>query len=50
MPGTRLLRYSKDSRAPLSLAPGLTLNDANARPTDEAEAILRGGEPLRWPD
>jgi tRNA1(Val) A37 N6-methylase TrmN6 len=45
-----LVRAVKDSRAPLSLAPGLTLNDANARPTVEAEAVLRGGEPLRWPD
>jgi tRNA1(Val) A37 N6-methylase TrmN6 len=45
-----LVRAVKGSRAPLSLAPGLTLNDANARPTVEAEAILRGGESLRWPD
>jgi tRNA1(Val) A37 N6-methylase TrmN6 len=45
-----LVRAIKGSRAPLSLAPGLTLNDANARPTAEAEAILRGGESLRWPD
>ena len=45
-----LVRGVKGSRAPLSLAPGLTLNDANARPTAEAEAILRGGESLRWPD
>ena len=39
-----LVRAVKGSRAPLALAPGLTLNDANARPTAEAEAILRGGE------
>ncbi|MGB9364731.1 MAG: methyltransferase, partial [Xanthobacteraceae bacterium] len=45
-----LVRAMKGSRAPLLLAPGLTLNDANARPTAEAEAILRGGEGLRWPD
>jgi tRNA1(Val) A37 N6-methylase TrmN6 len=45
-----LVRGVKGSRAPLTLAPGLTLNDANARPTAEAEAILRGGESLRWPD
>jgi tRNA1(Val) A37 N6-methylase TrmN6 len=45
-----LVRAVKGSRAPLALAPGLTLNDANARPTTEAEAILRGGEILRWPD
>jgi tRNA1(Val) A37 N6-methylase TrmN6 len=45
-----LVRAVKGRRAPLSLAPGLTLNDANGRPTAEAEAILRGGETLRWPD
>jgi len=45
-----LVRAVKGSRAPLSVAGGLTLNDANARPTAEAEAILRGGESLRWPD
>ena len=44
-----LLRAVKGSRAPLSIAPGLTLNDANARPAAEAEAILRRGEILRWP-
>ena len=44
-----LVRAVKGSRAPLSLAGGLTLNDATARPTAEAEAILRGGESLRWP-
>ena len=45
-----LVRAVKGSRAPLALAPGLILNDANACPTAEAEAILRGGETLRWPD
>lgn len=45
-----LVRAVKASRAPLMLAPGLTLNDIDARPTAEAEAILRGGEILRWPD
>jgi tRNA1(Val) A37 N6-methylase TrmN6 len=45
-----LVRGVKGSRAPLSVAGGLTLNDANARPTAEEEAILRGGESLRWPD
>ncbi|MEJ0075613.1 MAG: methyltransferase [Alphaproteobacteria bacterium] len=45
-----LVRAVKGSRAPLALAGGLTLNDANARPSTEAEAILRGGEVLRWPD
>ena len=43
-----LVRGVKGSRAPLALAGGLTLNDANARPAAEAEAILRGGESLRW--
>jgi tRNA1(Val) A37 N6-methylase TrmN6 len=45
-----LVRAVKGSRAPLVLAPGLILNDANGRPTADAEAILRGGEILRWPD
>jgi tRNA1(Val) A37 N6-methylase TrmN6 len=45
-----LVRAAKDSRAPLVVAPGLTLNDANARPSVQAEAVLRGGEILRWPD
>lgn len=44
-----LVRAVKGSRVPLSIAAGLTLNDANARPAAEAEAILRGGEGLRWP-
>ncbi len=44
-----LVRASKGSRAPLSFAPGLTLNDANARPTAEAETILRNGASLGWP-
>ena len=41
-----LVRAVKDSRAPLALLPGLTLNDAAGRPTPEAEDILRGGAPL----
>ena len=45
-----LVRAVKGSRAPLTLVPGLTLNDANGRPSAQAEAILRGGETLRWPD
>lgn len=45
-----LVRAVKGSRAPLSLVPGLTLNDANGRPSAQAEAILRGGETLRWPE
>ena len=44
-----LVRATKGSDAPFALAPGLTLNDANARPSADAEAILRGGETLRWP-
>jgi tRNA1(Val) A37 N6-methylase TrmN6 len=45
-----LVRAVKGSRGPLSIVAGLTLNDANARPTLEAEAVLRGGAPLPWPD
>jgi tRNA1(Val) A37 N6-methylase TrmN6 len=36
----------KGSRAPLKLLPGLILNDALARPTPEAQAVLRDGAPL----
>jgi tRNA1(Val) A37 N6-methylase TrmN6 len=36
----------KGSRAPLALLPGLTLNDEDGKPTVEAEAILRGAQPL----
>jgi tRNA1(Val) A37 N6-methylase TrmN6 len=42
-----LVGATKGSRAPLTLLPGLTLNDANGRPTADAEAVLRGGAPLR---
>jgi tRNA1(Val) A37 N6-methylase TrmN6 len=45
-----LVRAIKGSRAPLALVPGLMLNDANGRPSAQAEAILRGGETLRWPE
>jgi tRNA1(Val) A37 N6-methylase TrmN6 len=41
-----LLRAVKASRAPLSLLPGLTLADAAAKPTAEAEAVLRGNAVL----
>jgi tRNA1(Val) A37 N6-methylase TrmN6 len=41
-----LVRAVKDSRAPLALLPGLTLNDTAGRPTPEAEDILRGAAPL----
>jgi tRNA1(Val) A37 N6-methylase TrmN6 len=44
-----LVRAVKGSHAPLALVPGLTLNDADRRPTAAAEAILRGGADLRWP-
>lgn len=37
----------KASRAPLALRPGLTLADADGRPTPEAEAVLRHGATLR---
>ena len=42
-----LLRAVKASRAPLTLLPALTLNDADGRPTAAAEAVLRHGEPIR---
>jgi len=45
-----LVRAVKGSRAPLALVPGLTLNDADNRPSAQAEAILRGGATLRWPE
>jgi tRNA1(Val) A37 N6-methylase TrmN6 len=41
-----LVRANKGSRAPLALLPGLVLNTSDGRPTDEAEAVLRGGEAL----
>ena len=41
-----LLRATKGSRAPIAILPGLTLNDAEGRPTAEAEAVLRGGAAL----
>jgi tRNA1(Val) A37 N6-methylase TrmN6 len=45
-----LVRASKGSRGPLALLPGLLLNDENGRPTEEAEAVLRGGEALPMAD
>lgn len=43
-PAIRVLaRAVKGSRAPLSLLPGFVLADAAARPTAQAEAVLRGG-------
>jgi tRNA1(Val) A37 N6-methylase TrmN6 len=41
-----LVRATKSSRAPLSLLPGLVLNDDLGRPTPEADAVLRGGSVL----
>jgi tRNA1(Val) A37 N6-methylase TrmN6 len=38
-----LVRATKASRAALALLPGLILSDANGRPTQEAEAVLRQG-------
>jgi tRNA1(Val) A37 N6-methylase TrmN6 len=38
-----LLRAVKESRAPLTLLPGLVLTDANGQPAREAEAVLREG-------
>jgi tRNA1(Val) A37 N6-methylase TrmN6 len=44
-----LVRARKGSRAPLSLRQGLVLHDASgAKHTPEADAILRGAEPLVW--
>jgi tRNA1(Val) A37 N6-methylase TrmN6 len=43
-----LVRAIKGSSAPLAVMPGLTLNDADGRPSAEAELILRGGRTLRW--
>jgi hypothetical protein len=36
----------KGSHAPLTLLPGLMLNDAAGKPTAEAEAVLRGAAAL----
>jgi tRNA1(Val) A37 N6-methylase TrmN6 len=41
-----LIRATKGSHAPLSLLPGLVLNDANGRPSAAAEAVLRHGATL----
>jgi tRNA1(Val) A37 N6-methylase TrmN6 len=42
-----LVQTVKESRAPLALMPGFVLSDAPGRQSAEAEAILRGGGPLR---
>jgi tRNA1(Val) A37 N6-methylase TrmN6 len=41
-----LVRAVKESRAPLALLPALILADAEGRPTEEAEAVLRHGATL----
>jgi tRNA1(Val) A37 N6-methylase TrmN6 len=41
-----LINARKGSRAPLRILPGLNLNDETGRPTEEAEAVLRGGQAL----
>jgi tRNA1(Val) A37 N6-methylase TrmN6 len=41
-----LVRAAKNTRAPLQLLPGLILNDADGKPSAEAEAVLRGGDVL----
>jgi tRNA1(Val) A37 N6-methylase TrmN6 len=41
-----LMRARKGSRAPLTLLPGLILNDENGKPTGGAEAVLRNAEAL----
>jgi tRNA1(Val) A37 N6-methylase TrmN6 len=50
-PGTAairvIIRAVKGSAAPLALLPALTLNDADGKPSVEAEAILRNGARLR---
>lgn len=42
-----IVRASKGSRAPLTIMPGLVLNDAGGKPTREAEDILRDAQPLK---
>ena len=41
-----LVRAGKGERGPLTLLPGLGLNDANGRPSAAAEEILREGAVL----
>jgi tRNA1(Val) A37 N6-methylase TrmN6 len=41
-----IVRAVKGSAAPLVLLPSLRLNDADGKPSAEAEAVLRGGAPL----
>ena len=41
-----LIRATKSSRTPLALLPGIFLNDASGRSSQEAESILRAGASL----
>ena len=41
-----ILRVRINARAPLRLLPGLILHGTGGRPTSQAEAVLRHGEPL----
>ena len=41
-----IVSAAKGNRAPLTLLPGLTLNDATGKPSVAAEAVLRGGASL----
>ncbi len=41
-----LVRATKGSQAPLVILPGLTLQNADGRPTTEADEVLRGGKAL----
>jgi tRNA1(Val) A37 N6-methylase TrmN6 len=43
-----LVRAAKGSRGPLSLLPGLDLNDVAGKPTATAEEILRHAQPLKF--
>jgi tRNA1(Val) A37 N6-methylase TrmN6 len=43
-----LVRAGKGSRTPLTLLPGLDLNDASGRPTAAAEDVLRHGQALAF--
>jgi len=45
-----LVRARKASRTPLLLLPGLFLNDAHSRPTEEAEQVLRHAKALPLAD
>jgi len=41
-----IIRVRMNARSPLRLLPGLVLHGTGGRPTPEAEAVLRHGEPL----